>query len=166
MKKIALIIIGIFLLIGFLSLIYYLVNPKDQSEKKIVSYNLKDKEKPKVEVKNKFIDLGEMKVSDEKRGEFIIKNIGQKPLQLFNVSSSCGCTLGQIEIGGKLSEAFGMHSRSNWVGEVNPGKTAKVYAIYRPFVMPVYGLVGREVYVSTNDPLNPKLVFQIKARVK
>jgi len=32
--------------------------------------------------------------------------------------------------------------------------------------MPVYGIIEREVYVSTNDPENPKLVFKVKATVK
>lgn len=165
MKKAAIILVGIFMVIGFLYGVYFIINPQGQPEEKIVFYKQEDKEKPKIELKNDFIDLGKMKVSEEKKGEFVIKNIGQKPLQLFNVNSSCGCTLGQVEIEGKLSELFGMHSRSDWIGEVKPGKTAKVYAIYRPFVMPVYGMVEREVYVSTNDPQNPKLVFKVKAIV-
>lgn len=165
MKKIALILMGVFLLIGFLYGVYYLTNPQSQPEKKIVFYKQEDKEKPKIEIKNSFIDLGKMKVSEEKKGEFIIKNIGQKPLQLFNITSSCGCTLGQIEIEGKFSDVFGMHSRSDWIGEVKPEKTARVWVIYRPFVMPVYGKVEREVYVSTNDPENPKLVFRVEAIV-
>jgi hypothetical protein len=59
-----------------------------------------------------------------------------------------------------------MHSLSNYVGEVLPGQQAIVKVIYRPYVMPVYGVVEREVYVTTNDPENERLVFKVKAMVK
>lgn len=165
MKKVILIILGIFFLIGFLYGVYFLINEPGQPKKEIIYYKTTDKERPQVQVKNNFLDFGKMKVSDEKKGEFNIKNIGQKPLQVFAGSSSCSCTFGQVEINGQLTKEFGMHSNSNWVGEIKPGETAKVFVIYRPFVMPVYGLVEREVYLSTNDPQNPKISFKVRAFV-
>jgi len=148
---------------------YFLISKisSNQNQKvNIVYYKQSDLAKPKVKVKQFEKDIGTIKVSDEKSADFLIKNTGQKPLQLFNISSSCGCTVGKVIIDGKESEEFGMHSRSSYVGEVLPGKEAVVRVIYRPYVMPVYGAVIREVYVSTNDPENEKLVFKIKTFVK
>ncbi len=136
------------------------------SDIKIITYKKEDKEKPKVSYINNFKDLGIMKVSEERSADFIIKNTGQKNLQLFNISSSCGCTVGKIIIDKKESKEFGMHSRSDYVGEVLPGQQAIVKVIYRPYVMPIYGVVEREVYVTTNDPENERLVFKVKAFVK
>lgn len=131
-----------------------------------VSYEVKDKERPKVQAKELVKDLGKMKVSDEKYEDFMIKNVGNKSLQLSQISSSCGCTVAQVIIDGKKSEEFGMHSLSDYLAEVKPGKEAILRVTYRPFVMPVYGPVDREVYVTTNDPENSKLVFKVKAVVK
>lgn len=145
---------------------YFLLSGGNKPAVRIVSYSSNDKERPKAEVKKVFKDLGTMKVSEEKEGLFTLKNAGQKPLQLSNVSSSCSCTVGKIVIDGKESEEFGMHNVSDYVGEIAPGKEAIVKVIYRPFVMPVYGVVERELYVTTNDPENEKLVFKVKAYVK
>lgn len=157
------IIFSLLILFGSYFLIF---GGKQPTARQVISYSLNDKERPKVEIKNIFSDMGQMKVSQEKAVDFLVKNVGQKPLQLFNISSSCGCTVGKIVINGKESEEFGMHSQSDYLGEVAPGKQGIVKVIYRPFVMPVYGPVEREVYVSTNDPENQKLVFKVKAFVK
>ncbi len=109
--------------------------------------------------------LEKMKVSEDKSADFKIKNIGQKPLQLSNVSSSCNCTFGQVVIDGRESDVFGMHNVSDFAGEVLTGKEAIIKVTYRPSIMPVYGAVEREVYVNTNDPENSKLVFKVKATV-
>ena len=59
-----------------------------------------------------------------------------------------------------------MHTQSGYVTEIASGETATVRLTYRPASMPVYGLVEREVYVTTNDPANEKLIFSITAKVK
>lgn len=147
---------------------YFLVSGGKQNSTsvKLVSYQLKDKEKPKVQAKVLFKDMGKIKVSDKKSEDFVVKNIGTRPLQFSQISSSCDCTVGQVIIDGKESEEFGMHSQSDYVAEVAPQKQAKIRVTYRPYVMPVYGPVDREVYLTTNDPENPKLVFKVKAYVK
>lgn len=144
---------------------YYLLVGGQKPQAQIISYSVSDKEKPKAEVKTTFADLGKMKVSDDKSANFKIKNIGQKPLQLSNLSSDCGCTFGQVVIDEKESELFGMHNTSDFAGEILPGKIGTIKVIYRPFIMPVYGQIERAVFVSTNDPENPKLVFKVKAIV-
>ena len=164
MSKVLIIGLIIFLLVTIVGSYFFIVGSQ-KSQPQIVSYSTSDKERPKVEVKTTSFDLGKMKVSEDKSANFKIKNIGQKPLQLSNVSSSCNCTFGQVVIDGKESEVFGMHNISDFAGEVRPGKEATIKATYRPSIMPVYGPVEREVYVSTNDPDNQKLVFKVKATV-
>ncbi|MBI5122837.1 DUF1573 domain-containing protein [Candidatus Roizmanbacteria bacterium] len=163
-SKILVIGLIIFSLVAIVGSYFILVSGQRPSVR-IVSYSISDKERPKVEAKNTFSDLGKMKVSEDRSANFKIKNIGQKPLQLSNISSSCNCTFGQVVIDGKESDVFGMHNVSDFAGEILPGKEAIIKVIYRPSIMPVYGAVEREVYVSTNDPENPKLIFKVKATV-
>lgn len=144
---------------------YFLLAGSQKPQVQIASYSLTDKERPKAEVKTTFSDLGKMKVSEDKSANFKIKNIGQKPLQLSNITSSCNCTFGQVVINGKESELYGMHAPSDFAGEILPGKEAIIKVTYRPSIMPVYGPVEREVYVNTNDPDNQKLIFKVKATV-
>lgn len=145
---------------------YFLLVSGDKPQEPIITYQTSDKEKPSVEVKETFVDFGSIKVSEEKSKEFVIKNIGKKPLQLSNFSTSCGCTVVQFIYKGKTSKEFSMHAQADYVAEIAPQTEAKIKVTYRPYVMPVYGVVGREAYISTNDPSNPKLVFKVKSFVK
>ncbi|MBI5614538.1 DUF1573 domain-containing protein [Candidatus Gottesmanbacteria bacterium] len=131
-----------------------------------VSFTAQDADRPKVEMSNTFFDMGEISVSDVKQQDFTFKNVGTKPLQILGVNSSCGCTAGQILYKGEASKEFSMHLVGGYVTDIAAGDTATVRLTYRPATMPVYGLVEREVYVTTNDPANQKLVFSIKAKVK
>lgn len=111
-------------------------------------------------------DVGTMNVADEKSENFSVKNTGNKPLSLFNISSSCGCTAGVVTINGVKSPEGAMHTKSSWIGTLNPDESATVNVIYRPSLMPVKGDVSRSVYLETNDPVNPKLTFTVKAFVE
>jgi len=128
-------------------------------------YSASATERPQVELNTKKQDLGQMKVSDVKSAEFIIKNVGQKPLQLTNVSTSCNCTFAQIEIEGKKSPRFSMHQNPNWIGEIESQKEAKITATYEPSLMPVKGAVERDVLFTTNDPQNPNISLKVTAAV-
>lgn len=147
---------------------YFIVFPpgKSSSQATVLSYSTNDKERPKIEIKSTSFDLGAVKVSEQKSAVFTVKNVGKKPLQFTDISSSCMCTFGQIVVDGKKSPEFGMHAQGDYSGAVDSGKTAQVRVIYRPYEMPVYGPVEREVYMSTNDPENPKLTFKVTANVK
>lgn len=163
---IGIVLFSLILIIGAYFLISGGNNELPNNDSNLISYSINDKQKPVVEVKATFLDMGQIKVSEKKEKEFVIKNIGQKSLQLSKISSSCNCTTGQIIYEGKESKEYGMHAQSENIIEIAPQKEAKIRVIYRPFVMPVYGIVEREVYISTNDPKNPKLVFKIKAVVQ
>jgi len=164
-SKVLVIGLVIFSLMAIIGSYFFLVGSQ-KSQPSIISYTLSDKERPKIEAKITLFDVGKMKISEDRSADFKIKNIGQKSLQLSNISSSCSCTFGQVIINGKESELFGMHKISDFAGEVLPGKEATVRVTYRPSIMPVYGVIEREVFVNTNDPENPKLVFKVKANVK
>ena len=121
----------------------------------------------KVEVVGESIsDIGEMKVADVKSRDFVIKNIGDQPLQITSVSSSCNCTVGQIVYQGKVSREYGMHAPGGFINQIAVGDTAIVRVIYKPYIMPVYGPVTRDVFVGTNDPDNPRRTFTVQTVVK
>ena len=159
---VAIIIFSLVLIIGS----YYVLNAPGKTQPAVLSYTAQDKERPAASVKQSFKDLGTISVKDTSEAIFTVKNIGSKTLQLSKINSSCGCTAGQIIYKGEVSKEYSMHSKSDDVFEIAPKTEAQVKVIYRPFTMPVYGLVEREVYIETNDPANSKLIFKIKAVVK
>ena len=150
----------------FVGVAYYMLSTPSKPQTQILSYNSQDKEKPKAELGETSQDIGKIKVSDKKEVDFVIKNSGNKNLQLSQITSSCGCTSGKILYNGKESKEYSMHAQSDDVFEIAPNTQATLRLTYRPFTMPVYGALTREVYVTTNDPSNPKLVFQIKTFVE
>lgn len=166
MKSKNLVIITVIILFSMVGGTYLVFSATKQPVVNVASYNSSDKKVPKVEAKKTKIDLGKIKVSEKKTVEFTIKNTGTKPLQLFDISSSCGCTAAQIIYQDVISKEFSMHSVGTFNKAILPNTKAKLKVIYRPYTMPVYGAVGREVFLSTNDPRNPKLAFQIKAYVE
>lgn len=130
------------------------------------SFSAQDADRPKVETVQTFIDMGEIKVSDVKQADFSLKNIGSQPLQILNINSSCNCTFGQIIYQEITTKEYGMHAQSGYVTDILPGETATVRVTYKPALMPVFGVVEREVYLTTNDPDRQKLTFSVKAKVK
>lgn len=130
------------------------------------SFSAADVDRPKAETAQTFIDLGEINVSDVKQADFSLKNIGSQPLQILNINSSCNCTFGQVIYQGTITKEYGMHAQSGYVTDILPGETATVRVTYKPALMPVFGVVEREVYLATNDPERQKLTFSVKAKVK
>ncbi len=160
-------IIGILLFsFVFIGGAYFILSSGNKSLVPIQTYLAQDTDRPIIEVKETTYDMGTIKVSDTKEKEFMIKNIGTKPLLLSEVSSSCGCTTGQIVYKGELSKKFSMHSQDDYVAQIEPQTSAVVKVVYMPFTMPVYGAVSRQVFMNTNDPNKPKLEFTIKANVE
>ncbi len=144
----------------------FAVTAGKKSQPATANFSVQDQDRPQAETLQTSADLGEMKVSEVRQQDFNLKNAGTSPLQIQNINSSCNCTFGQIIYQGTTSKEYGMHAQSGFVTEVAPGDTATVRVIYRPSIMPVYGYVEREVYITTNDPVNPRLVFSVKTTVK
>lgn len=157
------------LVVGFFIMLFgmaFLATKGQKPEPATLSYKKEDADRPKAEVLTSLIDVGEMKVNEIKEVSFQLKNVGNKPLQILNINSSCNCTFGQITYKDLTTKQFGMHKQSGYVTDVAPGDSVTVKVIYNPSIMPVYGNVSRDVYVSTNDPDSPKLTFTIKTVVK
>src|SRR3989344_1605266 len=64
------------------------------------------------ETPDSLFDFGEIKVSEVKEKEFVLKNTGTKPLQILNINSSCGCTAGKITYDNTQTKEYGMHAQS------------------------------------------------------
>lgn len=159
----------IFLVVSFLIMFFgmaYFATKDQKPTPKQEKYQVENADRPKAEVKENLIDIGEMKVNEIKEVSFSLNNVGNKPLQILNINSSCNCTFGKVLYKGIETKQFGMHKQSGYVTDIAPNDTAIVKVIYNPSIMPVYGPVTRDVYISTNDPENPKLIFTIKTYVK
>jgi hypothetical protein len=160
------IVIGLLVCIALIVGFAFITTAGQKPKPATASYSPTDNEKPIAEANLTSVDLGEINLKDIKQQDFTLTNTGTKPLQIIKVTTSCGCTSGQIIYNGQTSKEYSMHSPSDFVTEIAPGGSATVRLTYRPATMPVYGPVERAVYVSTNDPANPNLVFSVKASVK
>ncbi len=121
-------------------------------------------------IDKKFEDFGSMKSDEEKTATFSIANSSDSILRIWNISTSCDCTFASVIIGDKETGEFNMpmHMKSelkNWIGEIPAKQTALLKVIYRPKVMPVVGVVTRQVTFSTNDPKNSEIEVSVKANV-
>ena len=137
-----------------------------QNRQELKRYTKEDINRPRLVVKERFKDMGEMRLQETRSTEFVLKNEGNKDLQVYYGSTNCGCTFGQVITAGKKSPVFGMHSNQKFLVSVPPGEEFVVRAIYKPFLMPVKGPVQRAVYIKTNDPDNPQVEFVVGAVVR
>lgn len=98
---------------------------------------------------------------------FIITNIGTEPLQLHGVQTSCMCTTAKVTVNDQTSPSFGMHQKSNWIGEVPAGGTADVEVVFIPDYHGPSGVgaITRQVTVATSDPDYPEIEFLLSANV-
>ena len=113
-------------------------------------------------------DWGDIKMDEGKvRANFEVKNEGTEDLKLYNVASSCTCTMAKIIMGDITSPIFGMHTKSDFVMVIPPGQTAQVQAEFNPaFHGPTgVGTITRNVTVETNDASQPQLSFTTTANV-
>lgn len=124
----------------------------------------------KAETENVFHNWGEIGIRDgDVVAEFPIKNSGTDVLQLYNLTTSCSCTNAQfVSQDGDESPLFGMHSKSKYIYEVQPGEIVTLKAIYDPMFHGPSGVgsITRQVTVQTNDSKNPQLTFNMSAEVK
>lgn len=113
-------------------------------------------------------DWGQIGINNGKvRAEFAITNSGMAALQLANVVTSCACTTAQVVIGGKASPYFGMHTKSGWTGQIEPGQSAKLVVEFDPLFHGPQGIgqITRQTTVETNDPGQRQLTFITTAEV-
>ncbi|MBI3342918.1 DUF1573 domain-containing protein [Candidatus Gottesmanbacteria bacterium] len=123
-----------------------------------------------ISIDKTFEDFGNMKGDEEKTAIFTISNTSDAVLRVWNISTSCDCTFASIVISGQETGEFNMPmhmiaSLKNWIGEIPAKQTATLKVTYRPKVMPVVGVVTRQVTFSTNDPKNETVEVSVKANV-
>jgi len=160
------VVISTFIFFVAIVTVSFLLTAGQKPAPNAITYSASSAEKPVAEAPDSLFDFGEIKVSDVKENDFVLKNTGTRPLQILNINSSCNCTAGKIIYNGTETKEYGMHVQSGYLMDIAPNTEAKVRVIYRPSLMPVYGAVEREVYITTNDPQKDRLVFAIKANVK
>ncbi|MCL5970010.1 MAG: DUF1573 domain-containing protein [Patescibacteria group bacterium] len=99
--------------------------------------------------------------------DFTIKSVGTEPLKIYNVKTSCHCTIARVTIDKEESPNFGMSGVSSWVGEVAPGKEAKLAVIFDPQYHGPQGVgpINRFVSIETNDKGNSKVTFTLTGTV-
>lgn len=113
-------------------------------------------------------DWGEIGIGNGKvEADFPIKNIGSEPLKLYNITTSCMCTLASLSLDGVESPSFRMGDRSDYVADVAPGKEAILKVVFDPAYHGPNGVgpVVREAIVETNDPQNSQLQFFMSGTV-
>lgn len=114
-------------------------------------------------------DWGEIVMNDGNvEKSFSVRNDGTDVLKLFDVITSCACTTAQLMASGKQSPLFGMHTKSNYVMELQPGEEASLNVIFDPAYHGPSGVgpIMRTVTVETNDPENPTLTFTLTGVVR
>jgi hypothetical protein len=139
----------------------------EEVKKEVREYKLDNapEERPQIVLEPQKVDLGSVSPKEGNvETSVIIKNTGQKDLIVNNLSTSCGCTTVSVVKDDQEGPVFGTGTPpEGWSATIRPGETAELRIYYDPnFHQDARGLVIREVYVSSNDPIDPV----IKARVE
>lgn len=131
-KKIVILILIIF----GLAAIFFLINllPKIKAT-------------PEIQVETPEYNFGDIPQQKVEKALWI-KNIGNAPLEIKRVSTSCGCTAASID---KTT--------------INPGESANLTITFDPTEMEEVGSVEKVVYVRSNDTANDEVAITIKMNV-
>jgi len=126
---------------------------------------------PAFQLDTEEIELGGIALQGDYPADFIVTNTGDAPLEISRVQTSCMCTFTEVLIGKGKSPEFNMDMHNSlaakrWKGVVEPGQSAIVRVIYKPYLMPVQGSVARNVKFNTNDPANAVVELGIHATVQ
>lgn len=110
----------------------------------------------KLEIAETQYDFGTIGL-DNVSHSFMARNIGEGPVTIEHVSTSCMCTSAQLKKGGKTSIKFGMdHGNSPKANiTLEPGEEAEVIVTYNPLAHGIQSAAGyfqRVVYVQTSNP--------------
>lgn len=108
---------------------------------------------PAIEAAPDSHDFGTVIYGDVAEHTFIVKNLGDEPLEILRLSTSCGCTNATIAEEDKI---------------IAPGQSVDMLVTFDPAVHKDdsdLGYVTRIVYIKTNDPANPEVEVEITAKV-
>ncbi len=124
-------------------------------------------QRPRIVLESQQVNLGEVSVSKGVVERVLtIRNDGQDDLILTSLSTSCGCTGAAVENNGQIGPRFGANpAQGDWSTTVPPGGTALLHIYYDPTVhAEARGPMIREVYVSSNDPVDPVVKVEVSLR--
>lgn len=129
---------------------------------------------PKLAIAETDYDFGDISMAKGLvKHEFTIKNDGDAPLVLTNLSTSCACTKVVLINNGKKSPEFTMASHGVnpliWSDRIEPGQSAAIEAIFNPLahgpdaVGPITRTIN--VYSNTGGKENTQSVITFSGNV-
>lgn len=126
----------------------------------------------KIEVLEESFNFGDIDYSaGVVNHEYLIKNIGDKPLEIANLATSCMCT--KVFAKGPFGESEkvsmkGMSKPSSWKGELKSGEEGKIVAVFDPAFHGPGGIgpISRTVSFETNDSEKPYVELLFEGNVR
>lgn len=131
---------------------------RDKAEKRIIEET--GGKRPQAALESNSFSLGQVSKKQGIIGRtFKLYNRGNDILTVKNLKTSCSCVTAALQMGKVKSPYFGTTGApENWQVQIVPGKNADIEALIDLNHRTVsVGRLIREVYISTNDPLNPEL---------
>lgn len=124
-------------------------------------------ERPQIVLEPQKVDLGDVSTKAGQTSTTItIKNSGQRELIIDSLSTSCGCTTVSVVNNGQEGPVFGTGTppeAEGWSTTIQPGESAELKIYYDPtFHEGARGPMLREIYVSSNDPVDPVVKASIE----
>lgn len=162
MSKKAIIIFTILLLAIVAVIVIYGYNLKSEPQNQILTDSSDNASNvnsdiivagPSIKVTPESYDLGIVKYGEVAEHTFKVKNLGNEPLEILRLATSCGCTKASISEDNKI---------------IAPGQSVDILVTFDPAVHEDdsdLGSVKRIVYIKTNDPENPEAEVEINAYV-
>ncbi len=135
----------------------FLASEKVKEEIKAYKLATAPEERPQIVLEPQKADLGDVSAREDKvETSITIRNTGQQDLIVDGLSTSCGCTTVSVVNNSQEGPVFGPGTPpKGWSTTIRPGETAELRIYYDPNVhKDARGPMIREVYVSSNDPVN------------
>ncbi len=104
-------------------------------------------QQPRISFKETVYRFPKVKEGAKLKHEFVFTNTGNAPLVIKRVTTSCGCTAA-------LASA----------DTIPPGKEGKVSVEFD--TRGYFGQVTKQVYVESNDPVEPQKILEIQAEIE
>ena len=101
---------------------------------------------PRAHAPRRVVDLGSVPMGSEGAARFLIRNVGNEPLAIHSVDTSCDCTVVDYD------------------ASIAPGAIGYIEASL--LTEELDGAVTKGIIAFTNDPLNPQVNFSLKAVVE
>lgn len=102
---------------------------------------------PKASFEQDSIKFGIVYAGEVRTAKIVLKNIGNKPLEIVQVQTTCGCT-----------------TTKQPTGMIAPGKSDDIEITYNS--AGAHGEIHKQVYVTTNDPTGESFAVHILGMIK